>query len=266
MNQETSGRVLVTGASGGIGEALARRFARAGYDLVLVARRADKLKALADELGAKHQVSVVTIAADLAQEGAAAKLAATLKRRKLTIDILVNNAGIIAQGPFEQLDPANHQALIRLNIAATTDLMAHFIPPMVARGKGRVLNIASTSAFIPVPFVAVYAASKSYLLSLSESVSEELRGTGVTITALCPGVTATPMMDRMSADNAGLIKLIGSTVLDVEEVADAGFDACISGQVVRIPGKFNLATALSGRMMPKWLTRRAFGLMGRMAH
>lgn len=258
-------RVLVTGASGGIGEALARRFAKAGHDLVLVARSADKLEALATELGSKHGVAVLSIPADLAKPGEAAKLAATLKRRKLPITVLVNNAGINFTGRFDQVDATMHQDLIALNIGATTDMIAQFLPDMVERDHGRVLNVASTSSFVPVPFMSTYAASKAYLLSLNESLSEEFKGKGVSFTALCPGVTATPMMESMSASNAKFVKIIGATVLDVSEVAEAGYDACMKRQVIRIPGKVNLATAISGRAMPKWMSRRVFGFMGRLS-
>ena len=259
-------RVLVTGASTGIGEALARRFARAGHDLVLVARSAAKLKALAAELAKAHGVSAVAIAADLAKEGEVARLAATLKRRRLAVDILVNNAGINHEGRFSEMAPATQQEIIRLNIATATDMLAHFLPPMVKHGRGRVLNVASTSSFVPVPFMATYAASKAYLLSLTESLSEELLGSGVTMTALCPGVTATPMMDTISSGNPRFVKLIGSTVSDVKDVADAGYDACMHGQVIRVPGRVNLLTTISGRAMPKWMTRRVFGFIGRLAH
>lgn len=259
-------RVLVTGASGGIGEALARRFARAGHDLVLVARSADKLEALAAELRERYGIDSLPFAADLAKDGEVARLAAKLKRRKLDIDILVNNAGINHQGRFEEMGPAVQQDIIRLNIAAATEMLSYFIPPMVARGHGRVLNLASTSSFVPVPFMATYAASKAYLLSLTESLSEELKDKGVTMTALCPGVTATPMMDTMSASNEKFVKLIGFAVLDVAEVAAAGYDACMRGQVIRIPGRANLVSTLSSRAIPKWMTRRFFGYMGRKAH
>lgn len=254
-------RVLVTGASGGIGEALAGRFARANHDLVLVARSGDKLKSLADKLIGKYAIDVTCIVSDLAKPGEVPKLATTLKRSKLDVDILVNNAGINHVGPFDKLDLSAHQDLIALNITATTDMLAHFLPPMAARGHGRVLNVASTSSFVPIPFMATYAASKAYLLSLTESLSEEFRGRGIGFTALCPGDTATPMMDSMNEHNAKFVKLIATTVLDVKEVADAGFDACMKGQVIRIPGKFNLTQAV-----PKWLTRRVFGFMGRLAH
>jgi uncharacterized protein len=265
-SRKSTERVLVTGASSGIGEALAHRFARAGHDLVLVARSGDKLKALADQLHSNNGVAAVCIACDLAKPGEVARLAATLTRRRLAIDILVNNAGVNHQGHFAKLPASAHQEIIALNVGAATDMMAHFIPPMVRRHRGRVLNVASTSSFVPVPFMATYAASKAYLLSLTESVSEELKGSGVTVTALCPGVTATPMMDDIGARNPQYVKLIGATVLDVEHVADDGYGACMKGQVIRIPGKYNLVTTVSSRAMPKWLSRRIYGFIGRIAN
>jgi short-subunit dehydrogenase len=265
MSASAKERVLVTGASGGIGEALARRFALARHDLVLVARSGDKLKALARELTEKYQIDVVTIASDIAKPGAVPELAESLKRRRLDIGILVNNAGINHVGRFEQLGMDAHDDLIALNIGATTEMMACFLPGMVAQGQGRILNVASTSSFLPVPFMATYAASKAYLLSITESLSEEFRDTGISFTALCPGVTATPMMDAMNAENAKFVKLIATTVLDVKEVADAGYDACMKGQVVRIPGKFNMAQSVGSRALPKWVVRRIVGVFGRMA-
>jgi uncharacterized protein len=258
-----AGRVLVTGASGGIGEALAWRFALGGHDLVLVARSADKLQRLAAEIKQAHGVNVVPIAADLAKRGAATSLAATLKRRRLSIEILVNNAGINHQGHFSRMPPAAHQDLIALNVSATTDMLSHFIPPMIERGHGRVLNIASTSAFLPVPFMATYAASKAYLLSLTESLAEELKGTGVTMSALCPGVTATPMMDTIAEGNPLYTRLVGVTVLEVDEVANAGYKACMAGRVIQVPGRINLVTTLSSRTLPKWVARRLTGILGR---
>jgi len=258
-----AGRVLVTGASSGIGEALAWCFALGGHDLVLVARSAGKLEKLAAEIKLAHGVNVVPIAADLAKPGAAARLAATLKRRRLPIEILVNNAGINWQGHFSRIAPAAHQDLIALNVAATTDMLSHFLPTMIKRGHGRVLNIASTSAFLPVPFMATYAASKAYLLSLTESLAEELKGTGVTISALCPGVTATPMMDTIAEGNPLYTRLVGATVLEVDEVANAGYKACMAGRVIQVPGRINLLTTLSSRTLPKWVARRLTGILGR---
>ncbi len=256
-------RVLVTGASAGIGAALARRFARAGHDLVMVARSVDKLDALARELTKSHGVRTTVIAADLAQEGEVGKLAAKLKRRRLAIDILVNNAGVNHQGSFHKMAPTAHEEIIRVNIAAATAMLGHFVPPMVQRGHGRVLNVGSTSSFLPVPFMATYAASKAYLLSLTESMSEELQGTGVSLSALCPGVTATPMMDTIAATNPQFVRLIGATVLNVDEVAEAGYDACMRGQVIRVPGGVNVLMTVAGRALPKWVTRSVLGIVGR---
>ena len=165
--------VLVTGASYGIGEALARLAAAEGHALVLVARSADKLQALAQDLGARHGVPIKVLPADLGQPGAAAALAAELKRRRITVDVLVNNAGVLENGPFVKAAPERHQALIDLNIGALTGLLSELLPGMVRRGRGRVLNVASIAAFQPVPTLATYAATKAYVLSLTESLSEE---------------------------------------------------------------------------------------------
>ena len=193
--------VLVTGASSGIGEALAHCFARAGHRLVLVARREARLRALAKALRDEHGARVDVMPADLAQPGAAAVLAASLRRRRRSIDVLVNNAGVLEQGAFIGMGAQRCQQLIDLNVAGLTAMLAAFVPAMVGRGHGRVLNVASVSAFTPVPGLATYAASKAYVLSLTESLAEELRGTGVTVTALCPGITATAMLERASRDN-----------------------------------------------------------------
>ncbi|MEF8755367.1 MAG: SDR family NAD(P)-dependent oxidoreductase [Accumulibacter sp.] len=153
--------VLITGASSGIGAALAHRFARAGHRLVLVARRSDRLEALARALADEHGVSAIVLGADLAQAGAAAALAARLRRRRLTIDILVNNAGVLEHGAFVRLNAERQQQLIDLNVSGLTAMLAHFVPAMVERGRGRVLNVASIAAFQPVPSLATYAASKA---------------------------------------------------------------------------------------------------------
>jgi short-subunit dehydrogenase len=256
---------LVTGASSGIGEALARRFAAAGCDLVLVARSADKLAALAASLAAEHRARVGVEATDLAQRGAAQALAAKLNRMRRPIDILVNNAGINEQGAFVRMTPERHQALIDLNVGALTAMLSCFMPAMVARGHGRVLNVASTSSFFPVPTMATYAATKAYVLSLTESLAEELKGTGVSITALCPGVTETAMMSTIQAANEKTRRFPAVLVSAVDDVAAEGFEACMKGEVIRVPGALNLASTLSGRAIPKWAVRRIAGMIGRRA-
>ncbi|MFI4930762.1 MAG: SDR family NAD(P)-dependent oxidoreductase [Burkholderiales bacterium] len=254
---------LVTGASSGIGEALARRFAAGGYHLVLVARSGDKLKSLAATLSAAHGVKTWVVATDLSQPDAAKKLAASMKRARRPIDVLVNNAGVLAHGAFVDMPNGKHQQLIDLNVAGLTALLAQFVPAMVARGHGRVLNVASIAAFQPVPSLATYAATKAYVLSLTESLSEELKGTGVSITALCPGITATHMLESAQQASKELTKLPGFMVGSAEAVADEGFDACIHGEVIRVPGALNLAAILAARATPKWLLRRVSGAMVR---
>ena len=254
---------LVTGASSGIGEALARRFARAGFDLVLVARSADKLQALAAALAAEHGVRARVAAADLSQPGAAQALAAAMKRARRPIDVLVNNAGVLEHGRFVDMPAKRHRALIELNVGGLTDMLVHFLPAMVARGRGRVLNVASIAAFQPVPTLATYAATKAYVLSITESLAEELKDSGVTVTALCPGITATPMLSRARQVSHELDKLPGFVVGSVDEVADEGFEACMNGDVIRVPGALNLAAMVAGRATPKWLLRRVSGALAR---
>ncbi|MBX3588303.1 MAG: SDR family NAD(P)-dependent oxidoreductase [Ramlibacter sp.] len=256
---------LITGASSGIGEALARCFAQAGHDLVLVARSADKLAALAQALSAEQGVRAWVEPADLSQPDAAARLAAALRRKRRRIDVLVNCAGVLSQGSFAAMKPAVHAQMIDLNMAGLTAMLAHLLPPMVARGSGRVLNVASIAAFQPVPTLATYAASKAYVLSLTESLAEELRGTGVTVTALCPGITATHMLSSATQANARLGQLPGFLIGDVDDVARQGFEACLKGEVICVPGVVNRAAMLASRGSPKWLVRRLGGLMGRKA-
>ena len=254
---------LVTGASSGIGEALAPCFAAAGHDLVLVARSADKLKVLATALAAEHGIKAWVSPADLAQPGAAQKLAAAMKRARRPIDVLVNNAGVLTHGAFVDMPATRHRELIDLNVTGLTEMLAHFVPPMVARGQGRVLNVASIAAFQPVPMLATYAATKAYVLSLTESLSEELQGTGVTITTLCPGITATSMFDQAKAASAELGGVPAFVVGRAEDVADEGFNACMKGEVIRVPGNLNRAATLAGRATPRWLLRRVSGAMVR---
>jgi len=260
-----SDTVLVTGASSGIGEALARCAAAEGCALVLVARSVDKLQALAQQLVAEHGVSVRVLPADLGQPGAAAALAAELRRRRIAVDVLVNNAGILENAPFVKTPAERHQALIDLNVSALTALLAELLPPMVKRGHGRVLNVASIAAFQPVPTLATYAATKAFVLSLTESLAEELAGSGVTITALCPGITATSMLSSASATNPRLAKLPKFVVGDVDRVARDGWRACHRGQVIKVPGAANLAATIGGRVTPKWLLRRIAGTVTRKA-
>ena len=198
---------LITGASSGIGEALAHCFAAAQHDLILVARSADKLRVLARQLEEQHGVLASVMPADLTQPDATAGLSAALHRKRRVPDVLVNCAGVLQQQAFADMPPQVHQGIIDLNISALTALLAHLLPAMLRRGSGRILNVASIAAFQPIPRLATYAASKAYVLSLTESLSEELRGSGITVTALCPGITATNMLANAAQANAQLGKL-----------------------------------------------------------
>jgi short-subunit dehydrogenase len=259
----TAETALITGAWSGIGAALAHRFARAGFNLVLVARSADKLKVLAAALADTHGVKTWVVAADLTRPEAAKKLAASMKRARRGIDVLVNNAGVLEHGPFVKMHATRHRELIDLNVAGLTSMLAHFLPPMVERRRGRVLNVASIAAFQPVPLLATYAATKAYVLSLTESLSEELKGTGVSVTALCPGITATHMLDAAKLTSKELTKLPGFIVGAAETVADEGFEACLRGEVIRVPGALNHAAVVAAGATPKWLLRRVSGALAR---
>jgi hypothetical protein len=254
---------LITGASSGIGAALARCFAREGHRPVLVARSTGKLQELAQSLHAEFGMRAVVLAADLAQPGAAVALAARVKRKRLAIDVLVNNAGVLEHGRFVQIPARRQQALIDLNVTGLTAMLVQFLPPMIKRGHGRILNVASIAAFQPVPMLATYAATKAYVLSLTESLSEELRDTGVTVTALCPGITATRMLTAAAQANAGLKSMPGFLVSDVDAVAAEGYRACMEGDVIAVPGNVNWAAVVAARTAPKWLVRRVVGAVGR---
>lgn len=260
---------LITGASSGIGEALAQCFAQAGHDLVLVARSGDKLLALASGLRQRHGVKVVVAPSDLSRPEAAAELGRMLGRKRCSIDLLVNCAGVLEQGAFGSLPALAHQQIIALNIAGLTAMLSEFLPGLLEQARqgrpGRVLNVASIAAFQPVPMLASYAASKAYVLSLSESLAEELKGSGVSVTALCPGITATNMLSSATSANAQLSRIPAFLVGDVAEVARQGFEACMRGDAICVPGALNRAAMLASRSTPKWLVRRLGGIMGRAA-
>jgi short-subunit dehydrogenase len=254
---------LITGASSGIGEALAKRFAKDGHALVLVARNTARLEALAASLSADYGIKVWVQAADLARPDAARALRAALGRRRIAIDVLVNNAGVLWQGEFAATPAQQHQSMIDLNVAGLTAMLAEFLPPMCRRGHGRVLNVASIAAFQPIPLLATYAATKAFVLSLTESLAEEVKDRGVTLTALCPGITATHMLSSATAANSRLAKLPGILIGDAEKVADEGYLACMHGEVIRVPGAVNQAVTLASRATPKWLLRRVVGKLAR---
>jgi uncharacterized protein len=245
---------LVTGASGGIGLELARLLAADRFDLVITARSGGKLEALASELRERHGGDVHVITSDLAQAGAVAGIVAQLKERGVRVDALVNNAGFAMYGPFIEADQAQLMGMLQVNMAALTELTRAYLPPMVQRKWGRVLNVASTAAFQPGPLMAAYYASKAYVLNLSIALNEEVRGTGVSVTALCPGSTQSGFQERARMQGSRLVanrKLPSSA-----EVADVGFAAMKAGKPMVVVGARNRALAFSARLGPRPLIAR----------
>jgi short-subunit dehydrogenase len=240
---------LITGASGGIGEELAKVFAERGFDLVLVARTEAKLAALGESLAERHGIRAIPIAADLSQSESPAEVVAQLASRGLTVDVLVNNAGFAAYGKFQEIDLGHQRQLIQVNIAALTELTHHLLPGMLARRRGKILNVASTAAFMPGPLMAVYYASKAYVLSFSEALNNELAGTGVTVTALCPGPTSSGFQARAQMEESRLVR--GREIMDATTVARAAYAALMRGRPLVIPGRSNWLVTLMPRLLPR---------------
>lgn len=249
---------LVTGASGGIGEELARQLAAQGINLLLVARREERLQTLAHELGEAHGIQAFALALDLADPGAAAEIERECQFRGLSIDFLINNAGFGDFGEFAASDLGKQLDMIQVNITTLTELTWRFLPGMLERRRGRVLNVASTAAFMPGPLMAVYYASKAYVLSFSEALHEEVRGTGVYVTALCPGPTETGFVQRAQMQQSRLIPNAhaSGSVLSAEEVARQGLEAMFRGDSVHIAGATNVLTAVAPRLLPRGLMPR----------
>jgi hypothetical protein len=243
---------LVTGASGGIGAALARELARHGHDLVLAARGVGAMERLAGELREGGAATTV-IAADLAKPGAAAALADEIAGRGLAIDIVVNNAGLGAAGRFELCDTSRLGEILQVNIVALTELTRLFLPGMIARGHGRVMLVASVAGFQPGPHMAAYFASKAYVLSLGEALAYELRGSGVSVTVLCPGATATDFFTTAGNDNSIMARHLRQ-MMPAEAVARLGYRGFARGRRVVVTGRMNWLVAQAGRFMPHRIT------------
>jgi uncharacterized protein len=242
---------LITGASGGIGYELAKLFARDGTNLVLVARSGDKLVQVSKELRGNFACIVKTIALDLSHLPAPKFLFDQLQGEGIAVDILINNAGFGAFGEFAQMAEQEILGQIDLNIAALTHLTRLFVPPMIARRRGKIMNVASTAAFQPGPLMAVYYATKAYVLSFSEALANELNGSGVTVTCFCPGPTNTGFARRAGNDGTRLFKKIGG--MSAETVARDGYRALIAGKTVAISGAQNWLAAESVRFAPRKL-------------
>ncbi|WP_414703584.1 SDR family NAD(P)-dependent oxidoreductase [Pseudalkalibacillus sp. SCS-8] len=239
---------LITGASGGIGRELAYHFARDGHRLVLVARSKQKLDTLAQELQEKYAVQADVIVSDLGKPDAVDNVLKELSTQNITVDILVNNAGFGLYGEFYEIEWEEEKEMMMVNMMALTELTKKLVPQMVERKRGRILNVASTAAFQPGPLMAVYYATKAYVLSFSEALENELQGTGVSVSVLCPGPTDTGFQQRASMEES---KLLDTGVMSVERAADIAYNQFKAGKTLIIPGTQNKLLALMIRFLPR---------------
>ena len=251
---------VVTGASAGIGAELARVLAARGHGVTLVARREDRLRELARELTQAYDVRVEAIACDVGDPQQRRHLANELGERGLAVEVLVNNAGFGSAGRFQSLDPEREAEMVRLNVEAVVALCGSYAPAMVDRGRGAILNVASTAAFQPGPGMAVYFATKAYVLSFSEALHEEVKKHGVIVSALCPGPTATEFGEVAGFKPAGpSAKMLVSMAADSASVVRAGLEGLERNQAVVVPGLANKATAQAHRFFPRSWVRRIAG-------
>ncbi len=250
------GAALITGASSGLGEGFARALAAERQALILTARRADRLEALRAELVAKHGVAVEVIATDLAAPDGPAAVMRAVTARGLTIDTLINNAGFGTRGAFAEADAATQIGMVDLNCRALVALAHAVLPGMVALGRGGILNIASTAAFQPGPWMATYYASKAFVLSFSEALHEEVRGTGVHVAALCPGPTRTEFAALAGMSDMALFERLAG---DADAVVRDGLAALKANRAVKVSGAANAIGAGGVRFLPRALARRIAG-------
>jgi short-subunit dehydrogenase len=250
---------VITGASGGIGLEIARNLAVEGYDVVLIARGRSQLETLAAEIQAKSGVRTLVIGTNLAERDAADFVASELKRHSIEPEILINNAGLGLFGLHVDLKLEDEQTLIDLNITTLTRLTKLLLPAMVRRRSGRIMNVASTAAFQPGPYMAVYYATKAYVLYYSEAIAEELKDTGVSVTVLCPGPTISGFQDKADMHVSGLVK--GKKLPTSKDVADYGVPAMFAGKRVAIHGTMNWIGAQAARFTPRDLMTKMVAII-----
>jgi short-subunit dehydrogenase len=253
-------KALITGASGGIGLELARILAREKYDVVLVARNQTRLKEIATELRSSHGVQADVIAMDLASPEAPAEI----QRQVGPIDVLVNNAGYGLYGPFADSPLEDELNMMHLNMDALVALTRLFLPDMIASRRGRILNVASTAAFQPGPLMALYYASKAFVLHFSEAIANELEGSGVTVTILCPGPTETGFQARAAMEDSRLARM-GMT-MSAKAVAEKGYRGLMRGKTIVMPGVRNKILAQSVRFSPRKLVIRIARMIQNRVH
>ncbi len=252
---------LVTGATSGIGYEMTKQLAQGGHDLVLVARNKERLNYLADELERNFKIKVYKIPKDLSTPSSPVEIFNELQDRSIHINILVNNAGFNVWGPFTQTEWHKEMQMMQVNMITLTQLTKLILPGMIQRGYGKILNVGSTGSFGPAPLDSVYCATKAYVLSFSEAVAEEVRGTGVTVTTLCPGATNTDFAAR-----AGMmdVKLFQGSLMAPETVASTGYKAMMDGKTSVVVGWANKATVFAIRFMPRSLIAKMIkGMMAK---
>ena len=247
------GTALITGASSGIGRSLAHLFARDGYGLALVARRADALQELAAEIASAHNVRIATFPLDLAKPHSATQLTGELHSSGVHVDVLVNNAGFGMQGAFAALPLDRQLEMIQLNVTTLTALTSYLLPDMLTKGRGGILNVGSIAGFQPGPYMAVYYATKAYVLSFSEALAVELAGSGLRVTCLAPGPTATGFASEAGAEDSVMFR---GDVMNVDDVAQIGYDGWRAGEALVIAGRRNRLRAFAVRLLPRAYVRK----------
>jgi len=251
---------VITGASSGIGAELAWVFAAKGYSLCLTARRHERLEALAEEIRANHKVGVETMALDLEDREAPQDLVEMLRDRGIQVHTLVNNAGFGLRGSFATLPFERQLAMIDLNVRALTSLSRLILPAMLERGEGGILNVASTAAFQPGPYMATYYATKAFVLSLSEALHEEVKSRGVTVTALCPGSTESEFSATADVEYSRAIR---PSIMSAAEVARIGVEGYEAGKAIVVPGGANRIGTLGAKLLPRRIVRKISGRLQR---
>lgn len=250
---QSKGGALVTGATTGIGLELAKLLARDGHPLILVARNAKRLQEVSDALRRDYHVDVSIFARDLAEPGTAQELFSAVEKTGAEVEILINNAGFGVYGEFSKSPLEDELGMIELNISALTVLTKLFLPRMLRFGRGKIMNVSSTAAFQPGPLMSVYYATKAYVLFFSEALAEELRGTGVSVTTLCPGATVTEFQSRAAMGNIALFKY---NAMSAESVARIGYRGMLRGKRIVVTGGFNRFGAFAVRFAPRGLVTR----------
>jgi len=246
--------VLITGASSGIGYEFSHIFGKYYYRVILVSRDRERLRAIQKELHEKYGIEVVIIPKDLSLPSSTQEIFDMIKKENIDVDVLINNAGFGNLGKFSESDLKKELEMINVNISALTALTRLFLPEMIAKNHGKILNVASTAAFQPGPMMSVYYATKAYVLSFSEALSEELKGTGVTVTALCPGPTASNFQKTAGIQETKLIK--GKRIATSKEVAEFGYDAMMKGKRIAVQGTMNKLMAYGVKFLPRRLVTR----------